>query len=263
MVEASKDAKSETRDKDSVVKGRQFRYLIFGVFIIPFVPFFYLQGQYTRWKVGRLPDAAGSTEGTIEGNEQVIRLLAIGESTVAGIGAENHALAFTGQFSKHLSLRTGKTVKWSALGESGITIERAINELVPKIAKNGHDLIVVALGANDVFAAKSPESFRDNMTKLVNILHDKNPEAKIFLANVPMVRDFLALPNPLKYVLSKLAKLNHFNMIELVSKMKGVFYFRDVQRVDDDFFSDGIHPSVKGYDLWTEQMVEFYLKETG
>ncbi len=261
MVEGSKDAKSKTRGKNSVVKGMQFRYLLFGIFAIPFVPFFYLQGQYTRWKVGRLPDAGGATEGMIEGDNQIIRLLTIGESTVAGIGAKSHSEAFTGQFSRHLSLKTKKTVKWSVLGESGITIERTINELVPRILRNGHDLIVVALGANDVFAAKSPQSFRANMKRLLKVLHDQNPEAKIFLANVPMVRDFLALPNPLRFVLSRLAKLHHFNMIELVSKMKDVYYFSEVERVDDDFFSDGIHPSVKGYDLWTESMVESYLKQ--
>ena len=123
------------------------------------------------------------------------------------------------------------------------------------------DVILVALGANDVFGLSSPRKFRRYLTELLKILREKNPDAKIFVANVPMVRDFIALPNPLRYVLSRLAKLHHFNAIDLISKMENVVYFDDVKKVDDDFFSDGIHPSVKGYDLWAEAMVDFFLRK--
>ena len=262
MDRGSKDAQNETQNGHSPLKEMQFRYIFAGLLIIPFVPFLYLQGQYTRWKVGRLPDAQGDTIGTAKGDNETVKLLAIGESSVAGIGAKTHAEALTGQFAKHLSKKTGKTIEWKALGESGITIERAIEELVPEISKMEFDLIVVALGANDVFGAKSPQSFRKNMGRLLTVLQNKNPGAKIFLANVPMVRDFIALPNPLRYFLAHLAKLHHFNAIDLVSEMENVFYFEDVKRVDDDFFSDGIHPSIKGYDLWTEAMVDSFLRQT-
>ncbi|NNE98673.1 MAG: SGNH/GDSL hydrolase family protein, partial [Pyrinomonadaceae bacterium] len=119
----------------------------------------------------------------------------------------------------------------------------------------------IALGANDVFSVTSPKRFRRDITELLNIFREKYPEAQIFMANVPMVRDFIALPNPLRFLLSRLAKSHHFSTIELVKEMPNVFYFEDVGRVDDDFFSDGIHPSAKGYDLWSEAMVESYLRQ--
>ena len=76
-----------------------------------------------------------------------------------------------------------------------------------------------------------------------------------------MVRDFIALPNPLRYVLSRLAKLHHFNAINLIGEMKNIFYFDDVKRVERDFFSDGIHPSPKGYNLWAASMVDFLVRK--
>ncbi|MGI8642320.1 MAG: SGNH/GDSL hydrolase family protein [Pyrinomonadaceae bacterium] len=238
----------------------QTRYVLGGIALLPFVPFLYLQGKYVRRKVGRLPDAEGDTIGKHGEHEEIINLLAIGESTIAGVGAKNHNEALTGQFAKHLSRKTGKSVRWHALGISGITIKRTLRELIPNMPEEEMDIIVVALGGNDVFGLSSPRKFRQYLTMLLKILREKNPDAKILVANVPMVRDFIALPNPLRYILSRLAKLHHFNAIDLVSRMKNIIYFDDVKKVDDDFFSDGIHPSVKGYDLWSEAMVDFFLR---
>ena len=238
----------------------QTRYILGGIAVLPFVPFLYLQGKYVRRRVGRLPDASGDTVGKFGAGEEFINLLAIGESTVAGVGAKNHNEALTGQFSKHLSLKTGKSVNWHALGVSGITIKRTVKEMITHLPEEKMDVILVALGANDVFGLSSPRKFRRYLKILLDTLREKNPDARIFVANVPMVRDFIALPNPLRYVLSRLAKLHHFNAIDLISKMEKVVYFDDIKKVDDDFFSDGIHPSVKGYDLWSEAMVEFFLR---
>ena len=262
MAERGKNSQNVKQERSKELRTLQKRYLFGGLFLVPVLLFLYLQGQYTRWKVGRLPDAEGAVSGTV-GDGEDLRLLAIGESTVAGIGAETHKEALTGQFAKHLSRGIRRKVTWHALGESGITIRRTIDELVPRIPEGGFDVVVIALGGNDVFQANSPERFRQDLGELVGTIRKQNPAAKIFLANVPMVRDFTALPNPLRYLLSRLAKLHHFNAIGMVSEMNEVFYFDDVDRVDDDFFSDGIHPSAKGYDQWTQAMVESFLRKSG
>jgi len=241
----------------------QHQYVLGGLCLLPFSPFLYMQGQYTRWKVGRLPDAGGDTSGTVGNGNNELKLLAIGESTVAGIGAETHTEALTGQFAKHLSRKTETKIEWHARGVSGITIRRTIKELIPTVPGVEFDVIVVALGGNDVFQITSPDVFRRDLNELLEILRKNNPQAKMFLANVPMVRDFIALPHPLKYILSRLAKLHHFNAIDLISTKENIHYFDDVEHVDDDFFSDGIHPSAKGYDQWAESMVDSFLRKVG
>ncbi|MCW5962008.1 MAG: SGNH/GDSL hydrolase family protein [Pyrinomonadaceae bacterium] len=242
------------------LKKWQTKYYLGGLAVSPLIPFLYAQGKFVRYKVGRLPDAAGEPTGSIGDSEETVKLLAIGESTVAGIGAKEHAEAFTGQFAKHLSRKLGKTVEWHALGESGITVRRTLVELVPRIPAENFDVIAVALGGNDVFGLSSPKKFRRDFGEFLSVLREKFPQAEIIAANVPMVRDFIAMPNPLRYVLSRLAKLHHFNARDLIENLEKTTYFYDVKRVNDDFFSDGIHPSVNGYDLWTEEMVEFFLK---
>ncbi|MBA4186206.1 MAG: hypothetical protein H0X49_19690, partial [Acidobacteria bacterium] len=67
----------------------QFFYIFGGIIILPFVPFLYWQGQRVRKQVGRLPDATGETVGQFGEATETLNLLAIGESTVAGVGAKN------------------------------------------------------------------------------------------------------------------------------------------------------------------------------
>jgi lysophospholipase L1-like esterase len=243
------------------IKRMQLKYIFGGLAISPFLPFLYAQGQFVRYKVGKLPDAMGETVGKFGEHEETINLLAIGESTVAGVGVKTHQEALTGQFSKHLSRKTGKTVHWHAIGESGITVERTLQELIPKLPEIKMDVVLVALGGNDVFGLSSPVKWRNDLTELLGTLRERNEKATIFVANVPMVRDFIALPNPLRYVLSQLAKLHHFNAKDLISQMENAIYFDDVKKVTNEFFSDGVHPSAKGYDLWSETMVDFMLRQ--
>jgi lysophospholipase L1-like esterase len=262
MAEDDRNTESKNLERKTDLGKMQKRYLIGGLLFGPLLPLLYLQGQFVRLKVGRLPDAGGDNVGITGEGEETFNLLAIGESTIAGIGAETHREAFTGQFAKHFSQKMEKKVKWHAFGVSGITVRRTIQEVVPHIPDEQMNLIVIALGANDVFAVNSPKKWRRDISELINLLKEKYPDTEIFLANVPMIRDFLALPNPLRYLLSRLAKIQHFNTIDLISTLEKVYYFEEVSKVDDEFFcADGVHPSVKGYDLWSEAMVESYLQK--
>ncbi len=241
----------------------QRKFITTGILLAPALPFLYLQGQFTRLKVGKLPDAQGETSGEVIGNSKVINLLVIGESTVAGVGAKNHAEGLTGRFAHYLSKETGKTVRWNVLGVSGITVHRTINEIVPKIPAGKFDAILIGLGGNDVFGLSSPKKWRNGLSKLLDILRRKYPTAIIYAANVPMVRDFIALPNPTKYVLSRVAKMHHFNSLDLISNYKNVHYYLPNSKFLPEHFSDGIHPSAHGYDKWAEDMVVFFFKKQG
>lgn len=244
------------------LKQMQRRYYLSGLCVLPLTPFLYLQGQYTRFKVGRLPDATGDPRGVVGAGDRMIRLLAVGESTVAGVGVELVENALGGRFAFHLSQATGATVQWHNAGVSGITVKRTLDEVVPGLPETSFDVILIALGGNDVFNLNSPAGFRSDMRELIGRLRAKSPDATVFLANVPMVRDALALPHPLKFVLAKLAKMQHFNAIDFVSGLEDVYYFDEVKRVGDDFFSDGLHPSALGYDSWAREMVDCFLRRS-
>ncbi len=41
------------------------------------------------------------------------------------------------------------------------------------------------------------------------------------------------------------------------AEMENVFYFHQPNEVVEGFFADGLHPSEKGYDVWSEAMLNF------
>ena len=127
---------------------QQAIFILSGVIILPAAPFLYLQGQYVRRKIGLLPDAQGDKHGKSGSYEQTVKLLVIGESTVAGLGARTHETALAGQFAKCLSQKIGKSVEWYVIGKNGVTAKRTIEELVPQIPDEKFDYILAALVIN-------------------------------------------------------------------------------------------------------------------
>src|SRR4030095_6739971 len=111
----------------------QGKDLITAALILPVSPFLFLQGQYTRRKVGVLPGAAGDTTGIVGAGEDPVELLVLGESTVAGLGARTHETALAGQFASRLADRLQRPVRWTAVGKNGVTAERTIKELLPLV----------------------------------------------------------------------------------------------------------------------------------
>jgi lysophospholipase L1-like esterase len=236
----------------------QTKYVVAGAIILPFAPLLYLQGQLTRRRVGVLPDAAGPKTGRVGEETDAVEMLAIGESTIAGLGAKTHQAAFAGQFAKQLSTRIEKAVNWTVIGRNGVTAERTIRELVPQIPDKQFDYILVGLGGNDVMKLSSPRKWRRDMTRLIEILKEKNPNAVIFLSNCPVIKLSPAIPQPINAILWELSKLHDANIKEIVANTDNVFYYHQPTDVPPDFFADGIHPSEMGYAEWSRSMMEFF-----
>ena len=234
-------------------------YVLGGILMLPVMPFLYLQGQYVRRKVGRLPDAAGEKSGTFTvDDEETVSLLVLGESTAAGVGASTHETGLAGQFARFLGEKIGKSVRWQVVGKSGITVKRTIDELVPLIPSEKFDYIMLALCGNEVLSLRSPRAFRRDMRRLIALLKARHPEATFFITNAPAVHLSPVLPFPIKNILSQLSAMHDANAREFTVEMPQVFYFHRPSSVPEDFFADGIHPSEKGYTVWSKRMIEFF-----
>ena len=234
-------------------------YLATAVAILPVAPLLYLQGQYTRRKVGLLPDPEGDTRGMTGEGDSFAKLLVIGESTVAGLGARTHDRALAGKFAEELGGRLGKPVEWTVIGKNGVTAKRTIEELVPLIPDEQFDYILVGLGGNDVMKLSSPRKWRRDMTRLLQILRERNPAAAIFITNCPMIKYSPAIPHPIKFLLWELSKIHDANAREFTATMERVYYYHQPANVNfDGFFADGIHPSEQGYADWSGAMMRFF-----
>jgi lysophospholipase L1-like esterase len=234
-------------------------FVVFGTALLPFFPFLYLQGQRVRKKIGVLPGASGDTRGKVGDGAESVKLLVIGESTVAGLGAKTHETALSGQFSFFLSQALGRSVEWLAIGKNGVTARRTIDELVPLIpAGEKFDFVLLGVGGNDVLKVSSPKKWRKDMLELISIMRSRYPECGIFMTNAPAVHLSPVLPHPIKGLLGGLSKMHELNTKEFTRDLEKVYYFHRPTEVPHDFWADGIHPSEAGYRLWSERMVRFF-----
>lgn len=246
-------------DNGSNLRRWQRRYRVGAAAIAPLAPFLALQGQITRWKVGVLPDAEGGRSGRCGNGAHPKRLLVIGESTAAGLGARTHELALAGQFAKALGEHIQRPVEWHVVGKNGVTARRTIEELVPLVPEGTFDYVLVGLGGNDVMRLSSPVRWRRDMTELLGILRKRNPDAVIFLSNCPMIVMSPVIPEPVKTILWNLSQMHDANAREFTAEMARVFYYPQPADVDlEGFFADGIHPSEKGYAEWARAMIRYF-----
>lgn len=240
----------------------QTKFLLATAALVPVAPALYLQGQLARKRVGILPGAAGPNEGVIGDGKDPVKLFVIGESTVAGLGARTHDLAFAGQFALQLSNSLEKPVKWSVVGKNGVTARRTIDELLPQMPDEKFDYIMIGLGGNDVMKLSSPKKWRRDMLELLGLLRERVPEAVIFLSNCPMIKYSPAIPQPIRGILWELSTMHDANIREFTADMSGVYYYPQPAEVElEGFFADGIHPSEKGYRDWAAAMM-LYFNET-
>jgi lysophospholipase L1-like esterase len=236
----------------------QAKFILGGIALLPITPFLWIQGRITRWKVGLLPDAEepNGVTGTVDGE---VKLLVIGESTVAGLGARTHDLALGGQFAKGIHERTGKAVRWTVIGRNGVTARRTIDELWPLVPDEKFDHILLGIGGNDVMKLSSPKKWRRDMLELIGIVREANPDAAIFISNCPMIIHSPILPQPIKGILWQLSQMHNANILEFTAGMDRVYYYPQPVDVDfDGFWADGIHPSEQGYRDWAAAMLAYF-----
>ena len=194
----------------------QAKFILGGAAVLPISPFLYIQGRITRWKVGLLPEAKDPAGVTGSGDDEV-KLLVLGESTVAGLGARTHELALGGQFAKGLSERLGKRIDWTVVGRNGVTARRTIDELLPLVPDEKFDYILLGIGGNDVMKLSSPKKWRRDMLELIGLVRKANPDAVIFISNCPMIVHSPILPQPIKGILWNLSKMHNANILEFTA----------------------------------------------
>src|SRR5437016_3025648 len=132
------------------------------------LPLVWAQGASTRRRVPLLPPAKPPHHGSVPGIGEPLRLLAIGESPVAGIGLSSSDEAVSAATARALARLTRRPTAWRAYGLSGATVRDAMERIVPNIAPEMADLIIIAFGVNDVTAYRSPSGFAKDLVALVN-----------------------------------------------------------------------------------------------
>ncbi|HEU5448476.1 MAG TPA: SGNH/GDSL hydrolase family protein [Acidimicrobiia bacterium] len=199
----------------------------------------------------RLPDLELVLDRPGEGR----RVVWLGDSTAAGVGASRSAGALPSQVADGLA---GPSV--SVLAVSGSRVADVLDEQVPKVAGLEPDLILISVGANDTIHLTGRGAFRHTYEKVVRALPSGVP---VMLLGVPDMGAIPRFAQPLRAV-SGWRGRNLDAEVRQVAAGTGAIYAdiagptgppfrRDPNRY---FAADDFHPSDAGYGLWAEAVLK-------
>jgi lysophospholipase L1-like esterase len=251
----------------------RLKYLLGAFLLIPCLPLLILQGRRVRKSVPVLPEAKGNNGVAKSGGDggEALRLMAIGESTMAGVGVETHEEGFAASFAQTVANAKGQDVRWKVYARSGYTAHRVQEKILKWIKEDHFDIIVIGLGGNDAFTLNRPWRWKQDMALLTKKLIDRFPQADIVISNMPPIKTFPAFTPLIKFFIGNLVEILGKEVVSIDRAHPQVYFYDHRITLDDwitrlkvnaqpeDFFSDGVHPSKLTYHTWGRDLASFYL----
>ena len=234
--------------------------------VLALLPILIFQASQLKKNVPRLPGAAGLNFGRCEGIQgemnaaKPIRLVVLGESTVAGVGVDNYHAALAEQTAAALARRLVSPVEWLALGRNGASAATARQRLVRQIPVGStFDVVCLAFGVNDIIELHSISRWLTDMRLLIAEIRARvGDDVPIVLASVPPMGRFPGIPQPLRQVLGWRASSFDYALRLVARRLLRVVYSPSIlSRSTTDFFGvDQIHPSAAGYTAWGAHLAQ-------
>ncbi len=217
-------------------------------------PFTLPQAYKVRKNAPRFPAAGGAPTGIV-GQGETLRLIAIGDSIIAGVGASSFQQALVGQTAQELAGRLSRRIEWCAIGKIGATTEKVEQTLLPQLPNYEADFIALSVGVNDVTSLLTLPKYERNLHRILTALEQHSPNAIIGVAGIPPLRGFPLLPKPLRSLIG-LRGDSFDDVIERVVKKhpRAVRVPLDFEPEPHKSSPDGYHPSEESYQEFGEVM---------
>lgn len=242
------------------------KYILGSILTIPLLPLMYLQGRRIKRSVPRLPEAEGDTGFCSVSSKKVLRMLTIGESTIAGVGVRTHQEGFTGSLAGELAAELKTNIDWKVYAKSGYTAKKIREKIIGLITEKSIDFIVIGLGGNDAFELNSPKKWNRDIRQLIKSIRMKFESVPIVFINMPPIKEFPAFTSLIKFTIGNLVAILGKELETIVEDFERVYYFsQEITYLDyidrfklnmqpADFFIDGVHPSKKIYQIWAKDV---------
>lgn len=217
------------------------------------LPLMIPQALRVRRTAPRFAGASGEDAGVCDvavcdGDAPRLRILAIGDSIVAGVGAGTMDGALAGATAKALSRRLVTCVAWRASGRIGAGVVSLHSQLLPQVPDEAYDAVVVSVGVNDITGLHRSRRWAQSLGMCLDALRQRFPEATILLAGIPPLEGFPLLPNPLRWLFGLRGKtFDALARREVACRGNMLFVPLDFDPSPEKFAADGFHPSRASY----------------
>ncbi|WP_421702836.1 SGNH/GDSL hydrolase family protein [Aliiroseovarius sp.] len=193
-----------------------------------------------------LPEPPGARAGEA-GKGPELRLLILGDSSAAGVGATHQDGALSGCLVADLA--RDHRVAWRLEAVTGATTGTTLARL-DGLTGARFDIVMLVLGVNDVTSQVPLSRLRTRRRALHARLRAEFDAGRIIAAGIPPMRDFALLPPPLREVLG-LQAARFDDALADDAAADGVEYMRFALPLEPHLMAeDGFHPSAEAYGIW-------------
>jgi lysophospholipase L1-like esterase len=213
-------------------------------------PALLLQGLHLRKTALRLPEAQGPRSGTVGAAAIApLRLLFIGDSSAAGVGVDWQHEAMPQQTAQFVSTELGRSVRWELIAKSGVNTREAA-ELFGSHSAGAADVVVSALGVNDVTSQRSVKAFIADYIALLQAIRQRTGAYAVVASGLPPLHVLPAVPQPLRWYLGQCAArldraLKSFCLSQSDMRYVSLTWARAQEMARDKF-----HPGKAQYQQW-------------
>ena len=214
------------------------------------------QGRRLKRITPHLPDAALPWSGDRAG-PRPIRLLVLGDSTAAGVGATTQEEALPGRLADALHARTGRGIHWRAAGKNGATSREVIDDYLDDALAEPADLLFLTVGANDAMTMRGAGAFARDVRRILDAFDARNPGAFVLMSSLPVFGRFALLPQPLRTSLYR-----HSLALERVARVvvdarPNALMSSDPPPYAEGFWAEDLfHPGPSGYRDWADWAID-------
>lgn len=188
------------------------------------------------------------------GNGKPLTYVVMGDSTTVAQGGNYHK-GYARTSARHLA-KQGYGVTFYNLGVSGARSNDAAKSQTPEAAALKPDLVLIAVGANDVTHLTSVSSVKKSLSASIMDLRAANPGVRIVLTGSPDMGTVPRFPQPTRYLAGvqtdrlnrmviALATDKKVTLAPIASETGPVFAAHPEYYAPDKF-----HPNDQGYAVW-------------
>lgn len=183
--------------------------------------------------------------------------VAIGDSTVEGIGATTKEKAVASLLYAFFR-RKKKQVTYYNFGKIHSRIQEVIDQQLPQVLEKDPDIVVLAVGANDIRFRTSLRTFAQSLAYLVQTLREQT-HAVLVINLIPDLSLLTIFPYYVriycKWIVRRFNKQIAFHMQDNVMIIDTYTASKRMAQDKALLAGDGIHPSDLGYAAWAQQVI--------
>ena len=232
--------------------------------ILPWLclPVVALQGRAARRASFRMAPADGPLRGDVpaakEASGPEIRLLILGDSSAAGVGAAQTSETLGPLLAEELATRTGSRVLWRMAGSNSATAADLRDHVVPNLAREDWTHVLICVGTNDAKNFVTGRAFKSGFGGLLYALKARFPDARLVWSPPIDMRTFPALQPFLGAMLEIRAQVIRAQGAQLCFERYAVA--ADPLPVEDatGFAADGFHANGLGYRIWAKHVAPIF-----